>query len=55
MEYLKKARGTLDATCEFGVPSVTERQELELTVDIRDDAGDVVARARAKWLVDRLV
>lgn len=55
MEYLKKARGTLEAACDFPVPSVTRREELELVVDIRDAAGDVVARARAKWLVDRLV
>lgn len=55
MEYLKKARGTLEAACDFSVPAVTGREELELVVDIRDAAGDVVARARAKWLVDRLV
>ncbi|MNL40419.1 hypothetical protein D3C87_1627650 [compost metagenome] len=55
MEYLKKARGTLEAACDFPVPAVTGREELELVVDIRDGAGDVVARARAKWLVDRLV
>lgn len=55
MEYLKKARGTLEATCDFTVPNVTGREELALTVDITDAAGDVVARAHAKWLVDRLV
>jgi acyl-coenzyme A thioesterase PaaI-like protein len=55
MEYFKKARGTLEAACNFPVPAVQGREEHELVVDIRDAAGDVVARARAKWLIDRLV
>lgn len=53
MEYLKKARGTLIAEAAFEVPSVVARQELELSVLIRDQADDVVARAQARWLVDR--
>lgn len=55
MEYLKKARGTLTAACDLTVPTVTGRGELEVVVEIADSEGDVVARARAKWLVDRLV
>lgn len=51
IEYLKKARGTLTAEAELEVPETVERQEHEFESVIRDEAGDVVARARARWLV----
>ena len=49
IEYVKKARGTLVAECACGVPEVREPREEEIEVAVRDAAGDVVARARARW------
>jgi acyl-coenzyme A thioesterase PaaI-like protein len=52
VEYLKKARGRLVAECRVVVPEiVAERTELPVTADIRDQAGDIVARVRARWLL----
>lgn len=52
MEYRKKARGTLTATCDTAVPErVTEEREMEIEAEIRDVEGDVVAVARARWRV----
>ena len=51
MSYTKKARGllTADARCEIG--KVTEAAEHVVEADIVDAKGDVVATARAKWLL----
>ena len=51
MEYLKKARGPITAECLCQVPQTTEKREFEVTADLKNEAGDVVARAHAKWLV----
>lgn len=51
MDYLKKARGTLTATCNVTIPDVSEEHETLVTADIRDAAGDVVAKARVTWRV----
>lgn len=51
MEYHKKARGTLTATCDAPVPADNAERDLELETVVRDAAGDVVATARARWLV----
>ncbi len=51
IEYTKKARGLLVAECACGVPEVTESREHGIEVEIRDRAGDVVARAKARWLL----
>lgn len=53
MEYLKKARGLIEAECSFAVPEFPERSTHVLEVPIRDAAGEVVAKATATWLVDR--
>ncbi len=51
IEFLKKARGRLVASCDFAPPDASVRAEHEVVSEIRDAAGDVVARARARWLV----
>jgi uncharacterized protein (TIGR00369 family) len=51
IEYLKKARGRLTAEASAPVPGGLERQEIEIETVIRDEEGDVVARATARWLV----
>lgn len=51
VEYTKKARGTLTAVCDCDVPDTTVRGEHEIPVEIRDAAGDVVVRARARWVI----
>jgi acyl-coenzyme A thioesterase PaaI-like protein len=49
IEYLKKARGTMTAECSCDVSPVPLEREEELTAVVRDEAGDVVARAIARW------
>ena len=51
VEYHRKARGTLTATCDAPVPESSEEREYELEAVIRDAAGEVVATARVRWLV----
>ncbi len=51
VEYLKKGRGRLTAECVCEPPTTSERREVELESVIRDDRGELVARARARWLV----
>ena len=51
IEYVKKARGPLVAECTVAAMDVREPREHELAVEIRDAAGDVVARGHPRWLV----
>jgi acyl-coenzyme A thioesterase PaaI-like protein len=51
IEYVKKARGTLTATCEMEVPSSNQRAEIQVPVIISDAGGDVVARATLHTLI----
>ncbi len=51
IEYVKKARGTLTATCEIEVPSSNQRADIQVPVIIRDAGGDVVARATLHTLI----
>ena len=51
--YLKKARGTLTAECRCAVPEVHGSQTFDVTAEIRDSAGDAVARATVHWKLDR--
>lgn len=48
-EYLKKARGTLEATCRCNVPEVEGDTDYEVVAEIRDRLGDVVARTLVTW------
>jgi acyl-coenzyme A thioesterase PaaI-like protein len=51
IEYTKKARGTLTAEATAPLLESNEEREIEVTTSIRDEAGDVVATAVARWLV----
>lgn len=51
IDYLKKARGTLVAECTVPPITSSERKEYEVTADIKNEAGDVVARVQARWMV----
>jgi acyl-coenzyme A thioesterase PaaI-like protein len=48
-DYLKKARGTLLAESRVTLPPVTGDTDFDVTAEIRDGAGEVVARVRVKW------
>lgn len=48
-EYLKKARGHLVATSDCTVPTVTSTTDHEVSADITDASGAVVARVTARW------
>ena len=51
VDYLKKARGRLTATCHCDIPASNVEHEYTLTGEIRNADGEVVAVARARWLV----
>jgi acyl-coenzyme A thioesterase PaaI-like protein len=53
MTYLKKARDTLTAECRCEVPAVDGPTTYDVHADVRDAAGDVVARATVTWLLKR--
>jgi acyl-coenzyme A thioesterase PaaI-like protein len=49
VEYLKKARGRLLARCTTRPPEVPGTVEHEVTAEITDGQGEVVARVTATW------
>lgn len=51
IEYVKKARGTIEAITEIEVPSTNERQEISVPVSMRNSAGEEVARATLRTLI----
>ena len=52
MEYFHKARGTITATCETPYPTSPGRHELDVTGELRNEAGELVARAFATWKIE---
>lgn len=51
MEFLKKARGPITGECTCQIPPTTERHEYTVSADLKNEAGELVARAHATWLV----
>ena len=51
VEYLKKARGPLLAECHCEIPDGNAACEIEVRCDIRNTSRDIVAAARALWLI----
>ncbi len=51
MDYEKKARGTLTATCDAVSPTVPGSRELPVEGIIRNESGEVVARITAIWKI----
>lgn len=51
MEYTKKARGTLKATCDFEPPPADFEGPLTVRAQIFDESGDVVSTATAEWTI----
>lgn len=51
MDYQKKARGLLTATCNCEIPVDNSAQEIMLQGDIKNAEGEVVATASAQWLI----
>ncbi len=49
IEYLKKARGTLQAECRCDIPVVDGDMEYEVQTMIRDSSGEAVARTSVNW------
>jgi acyl-coenzyme A thioesterase PaaI-like protein len=49
IDYLKKARGTLTAEATVTIPEVREPLDYLVHADIRDTAGDAVARISVTW------
>ena len=48
-DFLKKARGTLTSESSCTPPEVGEAIDHEVTAEIRDEAGDLVARVSVRW------
>ena len=53
IEYLKKARGTLTAECRCDVPAIQGDTRYDVQSVVKDEAGDVVAKATVTWLLRR--
>lgn len=51
-EYVKKARGKLTATARFELPSkIGDNSAVKVTALLTDEAGEVVTRVHATWLL----
>jgi acyl-coenzyme A thioesterase PaaI-like protein len=53
IEYRKKARGTLTATCTCTVPTVMSEMSFDVPAIITDSSGAVVAEAHVTWKLAR--
>jgi acyl-coenzyme A thioesterase PaaI-like protein len=51
IDYLKKARGTLQARSRCNVPPGSDPRDVDVHGEIRDSEGAVVATVRARWRI----
>lgn len=51
IEYVKKARGRLTAESRCTLPEITADTPYDVHAEVKDAAGDVVARATVTWLL----
>ncbi len=51
LDYVKKARGTIEGRCECPVPTDNARQEYLVPVTLHDPTGEVVVNATLRTLV----
>jgi acyl-coenzyme A thioesterase PaaI-like protein len=53
MTYHKKARGTVTAECRCTLPAIDGETRYDVHAEVKDESGDVVARAMVNWLLRR--
>jgi acyl-coenzyme A thioesterase PaaI-like protein len=51
MEYFKKSRGAISCECSCEPISSTERKEYVVIGDLKNEAGELVAKITAKWMI----
>lgn len=51
MQYFKKARGTITASCDVDIDMAPGRRDLSVEGVLRDASGDTVAKAFATWQI----
>ncbi|MCH8846717.1 MAG: DUF4442 domain-containing protein [Proteobacteria bacterium] len=51
IQYHKKARGLLTAECVCEIPQNNEEREMQVTGEIKNEVGEVVASATATWRI----
>jgi acyl-coenzyme A thioesterase PaaI-like protein len=51
IHYHKKARGLLTAECVCDIPENNAEREMQVSGEIKDEAGEVVATATATWRI----
>ena len=51
IDYHKKSRGLITCECRCTPPATSQRQEFDLTCTLKNEAGQLVADARAKWII----
>jgi len=55
INYLKKARGLLTASCTCDIPATSDKQEYQIHTEIRDQEGEIVTTACARWLIGPII
>lgn len=51
IEFVKKARGRIEARCAAEVESSPEERDVDVEADLEDESGDTVARFTARWRI----